>query len=60
MRQSKKHHDMEHKKPKCSKCLKKIETSDSKLNKPIKGNPNEQDWQLEARKLKERSKDQLH
>ncbi|MCH9632158.1 MAG: hypothetical protein S4CHLAM6_04870 [Chlamydiae bacterium] len=56
MRQSKKHHDMEHKHP---KCFKKKEAVGNKLNKPIKGNPNEQDWQLEERKLKERHKNRL-
>lgn len=56
MRQSKKHFDMQHKKP---KQVKKDEKPKYKLDEPIRSNVNEQNWQYEARKLKERNRDQM-
>ncbi len=56
MRQSKKHFDMQHRQP---KSIKKEQKLHYKLDEPIKGNPKEQDWQLEKRKLEERKRDQL-
>lgn len=57
MRLSKKHQDMNHKKP---QRVKKSEKVQYKLDEPLK-NPNakEADWQLEERALKQRNKNQL-
>lgn len=57
MRQSKRKSDMQHKQP---KSIKHEQKPYYKLDEPIRGNKDEQNWQLEKRKLRERKRDQLH
>lgn len=47
---------MQHKTPKNHK---KEERPVYKLDAPIRSNPNEQDWQFEEKKLKEKHRNQL-
>ena len=57
MHQPKKHNDMQHKTP---KKIKKYQKPTYKLDAPLKNpNVNEADWQLEQRKWKEKTKNQL-